>query len=369
MVEHIKHVFFCLLFLSGGIFPTKGEEPAVEVVNEFATHLKNWSGHSNNVKAGSSDYSPRIRLNGLLDESKFCLDTKQVTALAKKYRVPTSKLYDRKIFDDILVDAIGDGTDAYISDIKYVPFNERDPRYPEYPSVSCIFHISGIYPQVENCAFVLSPGDNKILKITPYTMQYNKKTGRRQMKVNLKGLVNNEHELVWGLGYNYSKCYPVGFGAQLIWDFLIAGVELGYAPRHPNISPYTTLRSDIKDLCNYEISSGTYFPKEYLTVSLGYVFKYVAVSYGFGSAILSGDFVTDYMSTRSYSDGSLQYVQYQTTQKDQKEKFLMRPNIRGIIPCGNGYEITLSLSYLWVPAYKQMNSFDFGIGFNFPYNN
>ena len=103
-------------------------------------------------------------------------------------------------------------------------------------------------------------------------------------------------------------------------------------------------------------------------MSAGYAMKYFAVSYGFGEAFLSGDNVINAMSTSTNSDGSLSYSGYRTTLQEYKRKFIMRPNIRGFIPCGNGYGIALSLSYLWVPSYKQMNSFEFGVGINVPFN-
>ncbi|MBD5187551.1 MAG: hypothetical protein HDS96_00310 [Bacteroidales bacterium] len=362
----MKQKFFGILCLLAVSFSMKGQSRSVDVVNEFSTHLSNWSGHSGSLQLGSTNYSPRIRLNGLLDLRRFCLDTKQIAALAIKYGVPTSKSYDAKIFDDLLVDAISNGTDAYISNIRYVPREERDVRYPDYETISCQLHVSGINPSTEDCAFVLSPVNHKILKITPYTIVIDKK-GHKRMKIDLKEFVKDSKN-VWGIGYNYSKNFPIGVGGHIIREGIMIGAAFGYAPKRPNIAPYTTHHNDIKDLCNYEISNGTFYPKTYLSFSIGYAINYVAFNWGFGGTILEGDNIIDCMSTTTYSDGSARSLQYQTSETEQRTKFIMRPNIQGFIPCGNGYDITLSLSYLWAPAYKQMNSFDFGIGINIPYN-
>ena len=41
---------------------------------------------------------------------------------------------------------------------------------------------------------------------------------------------------------------------------------------------------------------------------------------------------------------------------------MMRPNIRGFIPCNDLFAITVSVSYNWIQGYKEMSGIDFGVG-------
>lgn len=363
MFDSKKIANFALFLLFGSI-SIHSAENSIDIVNEFSNHLTKWAKYQEQLQYQDHNYSPRIALNELLDIKRFRSDTKQITSLACKYRIPTSKTYDAKTFDDILVDAFGDGTDAYLTNIRFVPREERDPRYTDRTTVSCKFHFSGINPSSEECAFILSD-DNKILKITPYSFKIDKKTGRRKMKIDLSDL-DNDGERTWGIGYNYNKFFPIGLGGYVTNGHVMMGVDVGYAPKRPDISPYTTRKNEITDLCNYKISVGEYFPVFYATYSVGFFAKYVAICYGIGGVALKGDKITDYMRVQNNSNGSLQYETYQLHTSEIKKKFIMRPNIRGFIPCGKGYAITLSVSYLWAPKYKPLNSFDFGLGLHIP---
>lgn len=214
----------------------------------------------------------------------------------------------------------------------------------------------------ENDLFVLVNG--KIAKIQDYQVGV-EKNGRRKLRIDLSGL-----DLDWeleeengsmGLTYNYSKAFPVGvsfYGSK--WKFM-ASVDFGM---NFNKDIYTTRKVDFNNLMDYKITYGEFDPKYYVTVTPSFYLKYFSVGWGVGMLILKGK---ETIYERNYqTDGNgnpVVTIGGSTIYEDvEKAKFMMRPNIRGFIPCNDLFAITVSVSYNWIQGYKEMSGIDFGVG-------
>ncbi len=345
-----------------------GSSTALNTVKQFSTHLNNWS-NPGSYSTGSADYSPRQSIHALLKTNPaFRMDTRQLAEFAVKYKYPTSKSYDAKNFDDIFVEAISNGAKISISNPTFVPEDERDPNYTQYAAVICDFHVanSNIATPDEQCAFILDD-DGKILKLTHLEMQkeVDKKTGKRRMKVDMDDVFGSVTEAVEKLGVdetyliatlNYNKFFPLGVSINAGASYFLFGLDLGYRFPSTHVRPMVDYSENYIDSDTYTIKNSVYRPTMYTTFNVGTYMKYFSLTYGFGAVYLSGSTTTEENSPTTYRVSKT---------SDTKYKFMMKPSIKGHIPVSEKIQLTLSLSYNWVPKYKSLNSLDFGIGIVF----
>ena len=132
----------------------------------------------------------------------------------------------------------------------------------------------------------------------------------------------------------------------------------------------TTKKVDFTDLMNYKMEQGAYKPKLYCTITPGVYFKYFMAGCGIGFMNLSGDLITSESNSELDTNTGqlLSSVSSVTTQSDTKFKFMIRPTIKGYIPCSEDFSIAVSLAYDLAFNYTEMNGLSFGLGFQYRFN-
>jgi hypothetical protein len=131
---------------------------------------------------------------------------------------------------------------------------------------------------------------------------------------------------------------------------------------------YTTRKVDFNNVVDYNIVTGEYDLKYFVTLTPSFYLKYFAVGWGFGYAELSGTKYTEsynvlYESSENQSTRLI--TQKSSTENDYKLKFMMRPSIKGFIPCSDNVFISLSVSYDWIVGYNKKSGISFGVGVNY----
>ncbi len=327
------------------------------VVRQFGNILSNWASNQNTFSALESLENlcckkPAIRIGDNI-----------MASLASKNGLASSKDYTWDNYITCMQKEIDKGITVSMSDVEPVPTNLIPSDYQgrkELRFVSGRIKLSGASNYDGNDLFVLVNG--KIAKIQEYQVTVDKK-GRKRIHVDLSDLELYDDTEGVGLTYNYSKAFPVGASVYYsIWKFMVS-VDFGV---NFDKDIYTTQKVDMTNLMNYSISRGEYDPKYYITVTPAFYLKYFSVGWGFGVLSMKGTEITEDMNGSLDNNGNPTIVTGKTTKEGvEKLKFMMRPNIRGFIPCNDNFFITLSLSYNWALGYTKKNGIDFGVGFQY----
>lgn len=175
---------------------------------------------------------------------------------------------------------------------------------------------------------------NKELKQSSYS------TTRSRHKKSIDWDVDDD---TWGIGYNYSKHFPLALNANYTTSYLSIGAELGV-----NMDKKKIIRSE----------SETDDPIMYFSVAPGFYCKYFSINCGVGGLIASNS--KSSTNTIGTEDTS---VSWSIDSKGGKIGLLLKPSIVGYIPISDGNYITLNVGYLYMPKFKDLNGFSFGVGF------
>lgn len=163
----------------------------------------------------------------------------------------------------------------------------------------------------------------------------------------------------WGLGYSYSEYFPLTLTANYTYSCLSVGAEMGY------------------DFNEKEYKENKYNPIGYFAVSPGFYCRFLSINCGVGVLFNS------YMKTRSWNDsytdefgggnddGSITVggstsitTSGSISTSAYKCYFMLKPSITGYIPIGGeDYYITINAGYNYLPKFKELNGWSFGIGF------
>ena len=191
-----------------------------------------------------------------------------------------------------------------------------------------------------------------------YTSSY---TRRRNKSIDL-----DADDTTWGIGYNYSKHFPLALNANYTISYFSIGGELGV-----NLDKKKIVRSETE----------TDNPIAYLSVAPGFYCKYFSINCGVGALMAwnqqswsttyeTGGAVTvttvtiNGNSTTTEGTTASSSVTMSGTNEKTKWGLLLRPSIVGYIPISDGdYYITLNVGYIYMPKFKELNGFSFGVGF------
>lgn len=328
------------------------------IVQQFGKELSYWASSKNT-------YSALESMEKLCSQNpSILIGDKIMEALASSYGVPQSDTYRWDSYINCMEKEITKGIDVSVSRIETVPSNLIPEKYKNDKSlsfVSCNIKMTGASNFDENDLFVLR--NNKIVKIQNYQVVTDKK-GRRRLHVDLSDLGIDEDTEGWGISYNYSKAFPLGASITYSkWKFMVS-VDFGV---NFDKDLYTTQKVDFKNIVDYSITRGEYDLKYFLTATPAFYLKYFSVGWGFGMASLKGNEYTKQTSLTIHEDGTVIQTTGSTssTSGDEKLKFMMRPTVKGYIPCNDNFFISLSVSYDWILGYKDKSGIGFGAGIHF----
>lgn len=326
------------------------------VVQQFGNSLTNWASSRNSFSALESmerlcSKNPAIRIGDNI-----------IAFLASQNGLAKSDDYTWDNYIVCMQKEVDKGVTMSLSQIEQVPEHLIPSNYQgrkDLKFVSCVFNMSGASNFNENDLFVLVNG--RIAKIQEYRVIVDKK-GRRKLRVDLSDLGLDEDTEGMGLTYNYSKAFPVGASLYYSkWKFMVS-LDFGV---NFDKDIYTTQKVEFNNLMDYKITRGEYDPKYYLTATPSFYLKYFSVGWGFGILSMKGSEYTDERDFNADENGSTTITTGSTVEGIEKVKFMMRPNIRGFIPCNDNFFISLSVSYNWIPGYKEKSGIDFGVGIQY----
>lgn len=163
----------------------------------------------------------------------------------------------------------------------------------------------------------------------------------------------------WGIGYNYSESFPLALSLNYTYHCLSVGVEIG---ANLNGKKYTTNQYD---------------PLGYLTISPGLYCRYLSMNCGIGFLISNytkietwGNSYTEEFSggnndsSVSYNGSSTTIISGSTSTETNKYHLIIKPSITGYIPISDEYYyITINVGYNYLPKFKELNGWSFGVGF------
>ena len=351
----IKRIFIIILIVFEGALFASAQD--TYVVQQFGNSLSNWASGRNTFSALETmeklcSKHPAIRIGDNI-----------MASLAYKNGLAHSKDYTWDNYITCMQKEVDKGVEISLSNIEQVPkylIPSNYQRRKDLRFVSCNFHVSGASSFHENDLFVLV--DGKIAKIQEYQVKVDNK-GRRRLHVDLSDLELDEDTEGIGLTYNYSKAFPLGASLYYSkWKFMVS-LDFGV---NFDKDIYTTQKVEFNNLMDYKITRGEYDPKYYITATPSFYLKYFSIGWGVGILSMKGSEYTDQRYYRVDEDGFASAVTTGSRSEGlEKFKFMMRPNVRGFIPCSDNFFIALSGSYNWIPGYKAKSGIDFGVGFHY----
>ena len=345
----IRRILFITLVVLGSCMGIWAQD--TYVVKQFGDNLANWASSRNTFSALES----MERLTS--SNPAFRVGDNIMATLAYKNNLARTSTYNWDNYIACLQKEIDNGVDIKFSNIKSVPESLIEKKYKDVSYVSCNIKMQGGETNFnENDLFVLKNG--KIVKIQEYQEIVDKK-GRRRLKVDLEDFELYDDTEGVGINYNYSKAFPLGFSINYSkWKFMVSA-DFGI---NFDKDVYTTQKVDFKNLMDYRITKGEYDPKFYFTVTPAFYLRYFSVGWGFGALMMKGNEKTYERDYTEDASGSITVSNGSETSGAENVKFMMRPNVKGFIPCSDNFYITLSVSYNWVMGYKKKNGVDFGVG-------
>lgn len=330
-----------------------------DVVQQFGNCLSSWA---TNPDTSSSALETMLELCST--DPAFRIGDNIMAALASSNNLSRTETYDWDDYVTCMQKEVNKGIAISFSHIQEVPERMISKKYKDVKYVSCNIRISGASGFNEKELFILK--QNKIVKITEYQVIADRH-GRQRIHVNLSDLGLDEDTAGIGFTYNYSKAFPAGASIYYSkWKFMVS-VDLGL---NFDKDIYTTQKNEFNNLMDYKITKGEYDPKFYITATPSFYLKYFSVGWGVGGLFMKGSRHIDQWNYKVNDDGSIAVLSASgTVQEDEiKWKFMMRPNVRGFIPCNKNLFITLSASYNWIPGYNEKSGMDFGIGIQYLFN-
>ena len=136
-----------------------------------------------------------------------------------------------------------------------------------------------------------------------------------------------------GVGYKYSKYFPVTLSLNMTRSFVSLFMELGINTDNSIISDYN--------------------PRFYMMFSPGLYFRFMSINCGIG--YLPGDYVVNL----DIENGNVV-----NTEKTKTNYYMLKPSITGYIPISDeDFYITVDVGYNYFPNIKELNGLSLGLGF------
>ena len=166
----------------------------------------------------------------------------------------------------------------------------------------------------------------------------------------------------WGLGYSYSQTFPLSLSLNLTSYCFSLATEFGF---NLDGKKYTTKYN----LDDKKYTTKEYNPTGYWIVSPGFYCRFLSINCGVGYMI--NNYSETQTKTENFSgeseDGSTSVngsISITTGYSTTKVNFMLKPSITGYIPIsGEDYYITINAGYNYIPKFKELNGWSFGIGF------
>lgn len=325
-----------------------GQTPRA-LVSTFGANLTSW--------AETRDDSYIVELYDLSTQKSphVIVSDKLVHLLAQKNNYGGNKSYRWESYESWLQKEIAKGLRITVSNVKDLPASEVyavNGKASAYQYATCHIKIEGTINLTEDAVFVIA--NNRIAKIDDYQEKIDSRTGRRRVKIDLD--FENDYDSSWGVMYNYGINMPVGLTVDATIGHFYLGMDLGIPTDRPEYRTMKIYR--LVDFINYKAKKGVYKPYYYFTFSFGCYFKYVSASVGLGYMHLFGK---EYQSKYSGSSAD-NFSGYTMSTSASKYKFMVKPSIKGYIPCNNRVSISLGVGYDYVLGYTDLNGFNFGLG-------
>ncbi len=324
-----------------------------ETVKAFGDNLKSWA------QTDEAVYYLRAE-NNCGGKKKTIVSNNIAMSLAKKNGEQGNKSYRLDKYLSWLQKEIDNKINIQFSNIVPVNAYDIDGDIPSgYGLVACRVEISGASDFDEMNLFYLENG--KIVKIDDYIESVDKRTGRRRIHVDFSDLY---YDQAAGITYNYSKHFPIG--ASLIYSYqkFMCSLDFGITSDKYSVNSKTY---DMTNIMNYTITESTFKPKCFITLTPGFYLKYFSVGCGFGAAVFSGDITSTSASAKISTSGNTTSFSYSTgtthtSSGEIKYNFMLRPVVRGFIPCNDEWSIALSVGYDLVAGIKELSGVNFGLG-------
>ena len=333
-----------------------------EVVKAYGIELSNWATDKDTYTAMQSFDNLIVTKPGSSDAS-ILLSDDFTRYLVNKYNYPKYNTYRWATFVSCMEKEIESGVKISLNNIQYVPESMVSQKRPGVQYYSCKINVSGSSNVSEDALFYVK--DGKILKIDAYEV-IRDKNGKSRVKVDFSGLDIDEDTEGMGISYNYSKAFPVGGSIYYSkWKFMIS-LDFG---KNFDKDIYTTQKVDFTNIVDYKITKGEYDLKYFITATPAFYMKYFSVGCGFGCAFFNATEYIKEIHMELDSNGNGVHTSANsstvTTSGNGKSKLMIRPAVKGYIPCSDYFFISLAVNYDWILGYKDKNGISFGAGIHF----
>lgn len=166
----------------------------------------------------------------------------------------------------------------------------------------------------------------------------------------------------WGLGYSYSQTFPLSLSLNLTSYCFSLATEFGF---NLDGKKYSTKYN----LDDKKYTTKEYNPSGYWVISPGFYCRFLSINCGVG--FMTSNYSETQTNTENFSgeseDGSTSVngsISITTGYSTTKVNFMLKPSITGYIPIsGEDYYITINAGYNYIPKFKELNGWSFGIGF------
>lgn len=189
------------------------------IVQQYCENLASWASNKN-IRHLHAMESLRS------EYPSFRIGNKLINQLASKYNVPQTNTYEWDVYIPCIQKEVDKGIQISYSDIKAVPEEYIEQKYPGLQYVSCNINIRGSVTTELKDLFIIK--DSKIVKIADYIEQTDTLTAKKSIKIDYLDLAKCAFA-----DKDYQKCYLLYKDGGLK-----ALHHLGYMPFAYDIFPF-----------------------------------------------------------------------------------------------------------------------------------
>lgn len=201
--------------------------------------------------------------------------------------------------------------------------------------------------------------NGRIVKITPYEEVIDVKTGKRKVLVDFSDL---RSMTTCGLALNYDQHFPAGASFFVQSGVLMGSLDIGV---NLDNKKYTTEKMAISDIMNYSYTKTKYDPKAFITLTPSLFLKFVSIGCGVGVVWLGSEKNTQEQTSTFDADNQLTgYGTGTSSVEDDAFKLMFRPQVRGFLPIGKEWYMSVGAGYDFIPSMKDLNGYHLSIGFH-----
>lgn len=192
---HIILYRYCAVLISFVFMGTNIFAQKVDVVQQYCKNFASWASEKNITYLHA--------MEDLRSESPaFRIGNKFMDQLASKNNLPKTDTYDWDVYVPCLQKEVDNGIQISVSNIKSVPEEYVDQKYPGLQYVACNICINGNVSIKSHDLFILK--DNKIVKIADYVETTDSTTGKKKIEIDYLDLARCAFA-----DKDYLKCYKL----------------------------------------------------------------------------------------------------------------------------------------------------------------